>query len=597
MYYSSGTYEAFAHPEKPEGVEKKSAYIIGTGLAGLTAAFYLVRDGQMPGNHIHLLEKLELAGGSCDGYKDVHKGFYMRGGREMDNHFEIMWDVFRDVPSIETPNVSVLDEYYWLNKHDPNYSLCRATVNKGEDAHTDKLFKLDKDSAMALSQLFITPEADLEEKKISDVLPKSFWETNFWLYWQTMFAFQKWSSALEMKRYLCRYVHHIDGLPDFSALRFTKYNQYESMILTLIEYLKKHDVDVQFGMDVKNVVIEEVDGKKTAKELIYVKDNKEQSIPLTADDLVFITNGCCTDTSCYGDQTHAPDLSGIVNGQGESWDLWKNIAKQAKHDEYGHPDVFCSDTEATNWMSATVETSNEDIIQHIMNICKRDPRAGKVTTGGIVTVKDSVNNWFLSWTINRQPQFRSQNKDTVLVWLYALHTDTEGNYIKKTMRDCTGEEICQEWLYHIGMDESKIKDYSENACNTTTCFMPYINAFFQPRKNVDRPKVVPEGAVNFAFIGQFAETPRDTIFTTEYSMRTGMESVYTLLNVDRGVPEVWGSQYDIRELLRAAYYAVDKKKINELPLNFKEKMLLKTVLKNVKGTDLELLLRDTGLIE
>lgn len=597
MYYSSGTYEAFAHPEKPEGVEKKSAYIIGTGLAGLTAAFYLIRDGQMPGNHIHLLEKLELAGGSCDGYKDVHKGFYMRGGREMDNHFEIMWDVFRDVPSIETPNVSVLDEYYWLNKHDPNYSLCRATVNKGEDAHTDKLFKLDKDSAMALSQLFITPEADLEDKKISDVLPESFWETNFWLYWQTMFAFQKWSSALEMKRYLCRYVHHIDGLPDFSALRFTKYNQYESMILPLIEYLKKHDVDVQFGMDVKNVVIEEVDGKKTAKELIYVKDNKEQSIPLTADDLVFITNGCCTDTSCYGDQTHAPDLSGIVNGQGESWDLWKNIAKQAKHDEYGHPDVFCSDTEATNWMSATVETSNEDIIQHIMNICKRDPRAGKVTTGGIVTVKDSVNNWFLSWTINRQPQFRSQNKDTVLVWLYALHTDTEGNYIKKTMRDCTGEEICQEWLYHIGMDESKIKDYSENACNTTTCFMPYINAFFQPRKNVDRPKVVPEGAVNFAFIGQFAETPRDTIFTTEYSMRTGMESVYTLLNVDRGVPEVWGSQYDIRELLRAAYYAVDKKKINELPLNFKEKMLLKTVLKNVKGTDLELLLRDTGLIE
>lgn len=597
MYYSSGTYEAFAHPEKPEGVEKKSAYIIGTGLAGLTAAFYLVRDGQMPGNHIHLLEKLELTGGSCDGYKDVHKGFYMRGGREMDNHFEIMWDVFRDVPSIETPNVSVLDEYYWLNKHDPNYSLCRATVNKGEDAHTDKLFKLDKDSAMALSQLFITPEANLEDKKISDILPESFWETNFWLYWQTMFAFQKWSSALEMKRYLCRYVHHIDGLPDFSALRFTKYNQYESMILPLIEYLKKHDVDVQFGMDVKNVVIEDVDGKKTAKELIYVKDNKEQSIPLTADDLVFITNGCCTDTSCYGDQTHAPDLSHIVNGQGESWDLWKNIAKQAKHDEYGHPDVFCSDTEATNWMSATVETSNEDIIQHIMNICKRDPRAGKVTTGGIVTVKDSVNNWFLSWTINRQPQFRSQNKDTVLVWLYALHTDTEGNYIKKAMRDCTGEEICREWLYHIGMDESKIKDYSENACNTTTCFMPYINAFFQPRKNVDRPKVVPEGAVNFAFIGQFAETPRDTIFTTEYSMRTGMESVYTLLNVDRGVPEVWGSQYDIRELLRAAYYAVDKKKINELPLNFKEKMLLKTVLKNVKGTDLELLLRETGLIE
>ncbi len=37
MYYSAGTYESFAHPEKPEGVDSKSAYIIGTGLAGLTA--------------------------------------------------------------------------------------------------------------------------------------------------------------------------------------------------------------------------------------------------------------------------------------------------------------------------------------------------------------------------------------------------------------------------------------------------------------------------------------------------------------------------------------------------------------------------------
>ena len=256
MYYSAGTYESFAHPEKPKDVDKKSAYIIGTGLAGLTAAFYLVRDGQMKGEHIHLLEKFELAGGSCDGRKDVTKGFFMRGGREMDNHFEVMWDTFRDVPSIETPGVSVLDEYYWLNKHDPNYSLCRATVNRGEDAHTDRKFELDKDSALALSKLFLTPEKDLEDKKISDVLPDSFWSTNFWLYWQTMFAFQRWSSVLEMKRYLCRYVHHIDGLPDFSALRFTKYNQYESMILPLVKYLESHGVHIEYGMDVKNVIID-----------------------------------------------------------------------------------------------------------------------------------------------------------------------------------------------------------------------------------------------------------------------------------------------------------------------------------------------------
>ena len=596
MYYGAGTYEAFARPEKPIDVDKKSAYIIGTGLAGLSAAFYLVRDGQMKGENIHLLEKLDLAGGSCDGRRDVTKGFYMRGGREMDNHFECMWDMFRSVPSIETPEISVLDEYYWLNKHDPNYSLCRATINCGEDAHTDKLFKLDKKSALALSKLFITKEEDLENKKISDVLPDSFWETNFWLYWQTMFAFQKWSSALEMKRYLCRYVHHIDGLPDFSALRFTKYNQYESMILPLTKYLENHGVKIEYGIDVKNVLFDNKEEKKVATKIIYEKEGQEKEFILTENDLVFITNGCCTDTSCYGDQNTIPDLSKVKNGEGESWNLWKNIASQAINGEFGNPDKFCSNTDETNWMSATVEVSDEEIIKHIINICKRDPREGKVTTGGIVTVKDSMENWYLSWTINRQPQFKSQKKNSVLVWVYALNTNREGNFVKKPIQNCTGREVCEEWLYHIGIPTDKIEEYA-NKCNTTTCYMPYINAFFQPREEKDRPLVVPKDAVNFAFIGQFAETPRDTIFTTEYSIRTGMEAVYTLLKVDRAVPEVWGSKYDVRELLKACFYAVDKKSVDEIPLTFAEKQAIKILEKKVKGTDLELLLKESGLFK
>ena len=596
MYYGAGTYEAFARPEKPEGVDKKSAYIIGTGLAGLSAAFYLVRDGQMKGEHIHLLEKLDLAGGSCDGRKDVSKGFYMRGGREMDNHFECMWDMFRSVPSIEKPNISVLDEYYWLNKHDPNYSLCRATINCGEDAHTDKLFKLDKKSAMALSKLFITPEKDLENKRIEEVLPDSFLETNFWLYWQTMFAFQKWSSALEMKRYLCRYVHHIDGLPDFSALRFTKYNQYESMILPLTKYLESNGVKIEYGIDVKNVIFESKQNKKVATQIVYENKGQEKTIDLIEDDLVFITNGCCTDTSCYGDQNNAPDLSVIKNGKGESWDLWKNIASQASNGEFGNPDKFCGNVDLTNWMSATIEVSDENIIKHIINICKRDPREGKVTTGGIVTVKDSVDNWYLSWTINRQPQFKSQNKNSILVWVYSLNTNKPGNYVKKQMKECTGKEVCEEWLYHIGIPINEIEKHAKK-CNTTTCYMPYINAFFQPREEKDRPLVVPKESINFAFIGQFAETPRDTIFTTEYSIRTGMEAVYTLLKIDRAVPEVWGSKYDVRELLKACYYAVDKKSVEELPLSFAEKQLIKILEKKVKGTDLEILLKESGLFK
>ena len=136
MYYSSGNYEAFARPKKPEGVDHKSAYIVGSGLAALTAACYLVRDGQMKGEHVHVFEKEALPGGACDGYK-YSIGYVMRGGREMDNHFEVMWDLLHSIPSLETEGASVLDEYYWLNKEDPNFSLCRATVEQGKDAHTD----------------------------------------------------------------------------------------------------------------------------------------------------------------------------------------------------------------------------------------------------------------------------------------------------------------------------------------------------------------------------------------------------------------------------------------------------------------------------
>ena len=149
-----------------------------------------------------------------------------------------------------------------------------------------------------------------------------------------------------------------------------------------------------------------------------------------------------------------------------------------------------------------------------------------------------------------------------------------------------------EWLYHLGVPVEKIEDLAAHSANTVPVMMPYIDAFFMPRNDTDRPKVVPDGAVNFAFIGQFAETARDTIFTTEYFMRTGMESVYTLLNVARGVPDVWGSTYDVRDLLNATIRLRDGHPLSEKKLTLKEKMEIAKVLERIKGTDIEKLLRE-----
>ena len=591
MYYSSGNYEAFARPKKPAGVDNKSAYIIGSGLAALTAACYLVRDGQMKGEHVHILEKEKLAGGACDGWKYEDVGYVMRGGREMDNHFEVMWDLFHSIPSIETEGVSVLDEYYWLNKEDPNYSLCRATVNRGEDAHTDGKFDISDKGAMEIMKLFFTPEEDLQDKKITDFFDDEVLNSNFWLYWRTMFAFENWHSALEMKRYIQRYIHHIGGLPDFKALRFTKYNQYESMILPMIKYLESFGVQFHFGVKVVNVQFDCRPERKLATRIDVIRDGQEESIDLTENDLVFITNGGCVENSTMGSQNKPAEFRPEIKAGG-GWDMWRKIA--AQDPAFGNPDKFCGNPELCNWMSATVETLDQRIIPYIKKICKRDPFTGKVVTGGIVTVKDS--SWLLSWTVNRQPQFREQPKDHCLVWVYALFSDKPGDYIKKPMRECTGKEICMEWLYHLGVSENEIEDMAEHSANTVPVMMPYIDAFFMPRAIEDRPKVVPDGAVNFAFLGQFAELPRDTIFTTEYSMRTGMEAVYTLLNVDRGVPEVWGSVFDIRALLDATVKLRDGKKATDMKMNLAQELVVKKLLGKIKDTDIEKILKEYNVI-
>lgn len=591
MYYSSGNYEAFAHPKKPEGVDHKSAYIIGTGLAALSAACYLVRDGQMKGERIHIFEKDPIPGGACDGFEYPGVGYVMRGGREMDNHFEVMWDLFHSIPSIETEGVSVLDEYYWLNKEDPNYSLCRATVNRGQDAHTDKKFAVSDKAQMEIMRLFFTPDEELYDKRIDEYFDDEVFDSNFWLYWRTMFAFENWHSALEMKRYIKRYIHHIGGLPDFTALRFTKYNQYESMILPMVKYLENAGVVFHYNTKVVNVEFDVTSNRKQATRIEIEAEGETRFVDLTEDDLVFITNGGCVENSAMGSQnTPAPYNPEIKPGGG--WDMWRRIAAQSP--DFGNPDKFCYDSELCNWMSATVETLDQRIIPYTTNICKRDPFTGKVVTGGIVSVKDS--SWLLSWTINRQPQFRSQPKDHCLVWVYALFNDRPGDYVKKPMRDCTGKEICMEWLYHIGVPENEIEELAENSANTVPVMMPYIDAFFMPRNDTDRPKVVPDGAVNFAFIGQFAETARDTIFTTEYSMRTGMEAVYTLLNVDRGVPEVWCSTYDVRDLLNATVKLRDGEPLTQMKLGIKEKIAVKKALDFIKNTDVEKLLKEYHVI-
>ncbi|NST22303.1 oleate hydratase [Enterococcus faecalis] len=590
MRYTNGNYEAFARPRKPKGVDDKSAYIVGGGLAGLATAVFLIRDGQMKGENIHIFEELTLSGGSLDGKFIPHDGFVTRGGREMENHFECLWDLFRSVPSLEVEDASVLDEFYRLDLDDPNSSNCRIIHNRGERVPDDGQFTLSKKAQKEIVDLFMTSEDQLIGKKIEDVFGEEFFESNFWIYWCSMFAFEKWHSAIEMRRYIMRFIHHIKGLPDFTALKFTKYNQYESLVKPLLSILTNQGVDFQYETTINDIQVDIKGATKVARRLLLTQAGKTKEIPLTENDLVFVTNGSITESSTQGDH-HTP--APITHELGGSWNLWKNLAKQSP--EFGHPEVFCENLPDESWfVSATITWENFDIEPYLSRLTHRKLRTGKIVTGGIITIKDS--NWMMSFAMHRQPHFKEQNDQQSITWVYGLLSNKPGNYIKKTIEQCTGQEITQELLYHLGVPEGEIERISEESATTIPVYMPFITSYFMLREPGDRPLVVPNGSKNLAFIGNFADTERDTVFTTEYSVRTAMEAVYQLLEVERGVPEVFASAYDLRVLANSVYYLSDKKKLTEMDMPFVERKMVEHFVKKFEDTYIGDILRENHLI-
>lgn len=586
MYYSSGNYEAFVRPRKPERADRTTAWFVGSGLAGLAGAAFLIRDGGVAGERITLLEELDLPGGALDGLDVPEKGFVIRGGREMEAHFECLWDLYRSIPSLEVEDASVLDEFYRLNKDDPNLSLQRVTQNRGQDVPDKALLTLNDKAQRELLSVFLATREEMENKRINEVFGPDFLNSNFWLFWRTMFAFEEWHSALEMKLYLHRFIHHVGHLADFSSLKFNRYNQYESMVLPLVKWLQDQGIRFRYGVQVTDIDFAIEAERKQATRIHWIEKGARGGVALGPDDLVFITIGSLTENSDSGDH-HTP--AKLDEGPAPAWDLWRRIA--AKDPAFGRPDVFGAHVPETKWASATITTLDARIPQYIRKIAKRDPFSGKVVTAGIVTAKDS--SWLLSWTVSRQPHFKKQPKDQLVAWFYALFVDRPGDYVKKPMQACTGEEITQEWLYHLGVPVEDIADLAASGAKTVPVMMPYITAFFMPRQAGDRPDVVPEAAVNFAFIGQFAESKqRDCIFTTEYSVRTAMEAVYTLLDVERGVPEVFNSTYDIRTLLAAIGPLRDGEGI-EIP---GPAILRKLLLKTLQGTEIAQLIERFHLI-
>lgn len=530
------------NPRKPKGIESKRAFLIGSGIASLAAAEYLMRDGYMDGSQITIFEQDSLSGGAMDGAGNSEDGFIARGGREMEEHYECLWDLYGQVPSIEEPGRTVLEEFKELNDLDPNFSKVRVIFNRGEKLRSTSL-GLEEKHAKELTKLLLTKEKDLGVASVEEYFDASYFETDMWLYWRSMFAFEPWHSVVEMKRYMHRFIHLMPGMSTMQGLVFTKYNQYDSLILPLKKLLESKGVKFVFNTTVTDLDIDFEDNKKTVTAIHLIQNSKEVIIKTTANDLVFFINGSMTENSSLGDMDTAPTLN---SDEGACWSLWKKLSEKDK--AFGKPEVFCGDIDKTKWESYTITANGTKMRKLLESYAEREFLPHKTATGGIITIKDS--NWLLSVTVNRQPQFKNQPADCTVAWAYALYPDNKGDFIDKKMSECSGRELLEELLYHFGIDASDMQEYIDE-CIVIPAMMPYITSQFMPRLNADRPKVIPQGSVNLAFLGQFCEIEGDCVFTVDYSVRSAMMAVYKLLNIDKNVPEIYPSQYDIRTLAAA----------------------------------------------
>lgn len=526
----------------PDNIGKKKAYLIGGGVSSLSAAAYLILDGHMDGKQITILEESSIFGGAMDGAGNAEEGYIIRGGREMEEHYECCWDLYSKIPSLENPSRTVLDEFRELNKKDPNFSTCRIIEKCGEKADFSSL-GLEKTHIMQLTKLFLATEEDLGAMTVEQFFEPSYFETDMWLYWRSMFAFENWHSVVEMKRYMERFMHLLPGMSSLSGILFSKYNQYDSFILPLKKWLESKNVVFEYEAQVNDLDIDIKDNKKTVTAIRLTHREKDETIYTTENDFVFVTNGSMTENSTLGSMEKAPVLN---REEGGCWRLWKNIAK--KDSSFGKPEVFCGDIDKSKWESFTITCTDSKIADILKDLTGRNPYSGNVVTGGIITIKDS--NWLLSFTCNRQPHFVNQPKNVLALWAYGLFADKLGNFVKKKMSDCTGRELMTELLYHLGVNEEEMEDILQTV-KVIPCMMPYVTSQFMPRVKGDRPDVIPKGSANLAFLGQFAEIPGDCVFTVEYSIRSAMMAVYTLLELDKKVPEVYPAKYDLRVVAAA----------------------------------------------
>jgi oleate hydratase len=511
--------------------EDRKAYLVGGGIGALSAAVILIRDAGFKGQNIRIIEELPIAGGALDGAGNVDNGYVSRGGRMLtEETYVCLWNLLDSIPSLDNPGVSVKQQTWAFNSEWRSDARARLI---GRDRHildaSDLGFNVQ--DRLEVMRLLLTPERALHTRRIEDCFSPHFFATNFWAMWRTTFAFQNWHSAVELRRYMLRFLQEFPRIHTLAGVRRTQLNQYDAIVRPIERWLTQQGVAFDLSTKVVDVDFVEQGSNRRIESLRAVRAGREVTYHVEHDDLALITIGSMTADATYGDDDHAPEL--VRDKRDGAWTLWETMAR--KHPGLGRPNAFCGNVDSTKWESFTLTMRTPAVVRRIQALTGNAPG-----TGGLMTFKDS--SWLMSIVVPHPPHFAGQPDDVYTIWGYGLFVDKKGDYIDKTMAQATGREILAELMHHL-----KFEDILDEVRQTTTVIpvmMPYITSEFERREHGDRPPVIPEGATNFALLGQYVEIPEDVVFTVEYSVRGAMHAVYGLLGMNNEIPPIYHGVMD-----------------------------------------------------
>ncbi len=511
------------------------AYLVGGGIASLAAAVYLIKDGHIKGENIQIFDEATRMGGSLDAQNLSDSGGYVMRGIRMfeEKAFTSTFGLMKHIASLNVPGKTLWEEFVDFNKKNRSYS--RARLLKGGQAIDPRPLRLNTRDRLNLISLLFRREAALEDREIQEYFTPAFFTSNFWYEFCTVFAFQPWHSLMEFRRYFRRYIQDFPNIDILKGVEVTPYNQYEFLILPIMDWLKKQGVTFVTNTKVVDLEFRPGHGGEMVSRIKYERAGEKGEVVTDERDRVFVTLGSLVANSAVGSMTKAP----VANEKevGASWALWERIANGRP--EFGVPSVFNAHTDKSKWTSFTITFRDSTFFDLMEKF--------KVTTFGGVTPIDS--NWFVSAVLFYRPYFLDQPEQVKLCWGYGMRSEEAGNFIKKKMSECTGEEILTELVHHLGLEDHLEAILKSAVC--IPCATPYVTSLFLPRKMTDRPPVVPKGTTNLAFLGQYCEMPDDVVFTVEYSVRSAQTAVYSLLGLNKKIAPIYKGMHHISVLYNA----------------------------------------------